>query len=99
MNWFTIRTGLSVKRYSHPKRGQEQKSVTGMVEQVLHPYNLQGALWQVISNKGNAGVDGRKTTELTDYFREIKSSMLQSIKEGKYHAQPILGVDPREASS
>jgi hypothetical protein len=22
VNWFTIRTGLSVKRYSHPKRGQ-----------------------------------------------------------------------------
>ena len=69
-----------------------------MIEQVLHPYNLQGALWQVIANKGSAGVDGRKTTELTDYFRENKSSMLQSIKEGKYHAQPILGVEIPKAN-
>jgi RNA-directed DNA polymerase len=69
-----------------------------MIEQVLHPYNLQGALWQVISNKGSAGVDGRKTTELTDYFRENKSSMLQSIMEGKYYAQPILGVEIPKAN-
>jgi RNA-directed DNA polymerase len=64
-----------------------------MIEQVLHPYNLQGALWQVIANKGSAGVDGRKTTELTVYFREHKASILQSIKEGNYQVQPILGVE------
>lgn len=66
-------------------------------EQVLHPYNLQGALWQVIANKGSAGVDGRKTIELTDYFHENKSSMVQSITEGKYHAQPILEVGLSES--
>jgi len=29
VKWFTIQTGLSVKRYSHPKREQAQKSVKG----------------------------------------------------------------------
>jgi retron-type reverse transcriptase len=68
-----------------------------MIKQVSHPYNLQKAVWQVIANKGSAGIDGMKTNELADYFREHKSSMLQSIKEGKYHAQPILGVEiPKE---
>ena len=40
-----------------------------MIEQVVHPYNLQKALKQVIVNKGSAGIDGKKTTELADYFR------------------------------
>ncbi len=64
-----------------------------MIEQAVHPYNLQKALRQVIVNKGSAGIDGRKTTELTDYFREHKSAILQSIKEGNYKPQAILGVE------
>lgn len=78
---------------SHPKRKQVKKSVTRMIEDVLHPYNLQKALRQVIVNKGSAGVDGRKTSELTDYFREKKPSILSSLQEGTYKAQPILGVE------
>jgi group II intron reverse transcriptase/maturase len=64
-----------------------------MIEQVVHPYNLQKALRQVIVNKGSAGVDGRKAIELTDYFREQKPTILTSLKEMNYHAQPILGVE------
>lgn len=64
-----------------------------MIEQVLHPYNLQKALRQVIVNKGSAGIDGRKTSELSDYFRENKSSILQSLKDERYLPQAILGVE------
>ena len=64
-----------------------------MIEQAVHPYSLQKALRQVIVNKGSAGIDGRKTTELTDYFHEHKSAILQSIKEGNYKPQAILGVE------
>ena len=32
-----------------------------MIESVLHPYNLQRALRQVIVNKGSSGVDGKRT--------------------------------------
>jgi RNA-directed DNA polymerase len=64
-----------------------------MIEQVVHPYTLQKALRQVIVNKGSAGIDGRKTTELTDYFREHKTSIIQSIREENYTAQAILGVE------
>ena len=64
-----------------------------MIEQVVHPYNLQKALRQVIVNKGSAGIDGKKTTELTDYFRENKTSITQSLKEGLYQPQAILGVE------
>jgi RNA-directed DNA polymerase len=64
-----------------------------MIEQIVHPYTLQKALRQVIVNKGSAGIDGKKTTELTDYFREHKTSMIQSICEENYTAQAILGVE------
>lgn len=64
-----------------------------MIEQAVHPYNLQKALRQVIVNKGSAGIDGRKTTELTDYFREHKSAILQSVKDENYWPQAILGVE------
>lgn len=64
-----------------------------MIEQAVHPYNLQKALRQVIVNKGSAGIDGRKTTGLTDYFREHKSAILQSVKDESYLPQAILGVE------
>ena len=64
-----------------------------MIEQALHPYNLQKAWRQVIVNKGSAGIDGRKTRELTDYFREHKSAILQSVKDESYLPQAILGVE------
>lgn len=64
-----------------------------MIEQVLHPYNVQCALKQVIANKGSAGVDGIKVCELTDYFRKAQAQLYSSIREMKYLAQPILGVD------
>src|SRR5574344_1117489 len=64
-----------------------------MIEQVLHPYNVQHALKQVIANKGSAGVDGIEVSELTDYFRKATTQLYTSIREMNYLAQPILGVD------
>ena len=64
-----------------------------MIEQVLHPHNVQRALKQVVANKGSAGVDGIKASELTDYFRKERAQLYSSIREMKYFAQPILGVD------
>jgi hypothetical protein len=37
-------------------------------EQVLHPYNLQRALKQVIVNKGSAGVDGMKVVAVLLFY-------------------------------
>lgn len=64
-----------------------------MIEQVVHPYNLQRALRQVIANKGSAGIDKMKVNELTDYFREHKATIVQAIQAGNYQVQAILGVE------
>ena len=69
-----------------------------MIEQVVHPYNLQRALRQVIVNKGSAGIDKMKVGELTDYFREHKQTIIKTIQEGNYQVQAILGVEIPKAN-
>ena len=69
-----------------------------MIEQVIHPYNLQRALRQVIVNKGSAGIDKMKVGELTDYFREHKQTIIKTIQEGNYQVQAILGVEIPKAN-
>ena len=64
-----------------------------MIERVVHPYNLQKAVEQVISNKGSAGVDGIKTTQLQTLFHQRKPQLLEAIRQGNYQPQPILGVE------
>ena len=64
-----------------------------LIAQVLRPQNLQKALQQVIANKGSAGIDGLKTTELKDYVQEHREGLLETVKENKYLPQSILGVE------
>jgi len=67
-----------------------------MIEQVLQPRNLERALQQVISNKGSAGIDGMKVSELTDYMRNNKARLMQEIKEDKYLPAFIRGKEIRK---
>jgi RNA-directed DNA polymerase len=64
-----------------------------MIEQVLQPRNLERALQQVISNKGSAGIDGMKISELTEYMRMNKARLIQEIKEEKYLPTIIRGKE------
>lgn len=64
-----------------------------MIEQILQPRNLERALQQVISNKGSAGIDGMKVSELTDYMRNNKAQLMQEIKEDKYLPAFIRGKE------
>jgi len=64
-----------------------------MIEQAVHPYNLQRAMEHVITNKGSAGVDGMKTSQLEAYFREHKPTLLKQLREKHYLPQAILGVE------
>ncbi|UFH34540.1 group II intron reverse transcriptase/maturase [Flavobacterium acetivorans] len=64
-----------------------------MIESVVHPYNLQKAVEQVISNKGSAGVDGIKTSQLKMLFPQRKDQLLEAVREGNYLPQAILGIE------
>jgi len=83
--------------YSPVKAEQEEQNVKQkareMIAQVLRPQNLQKALQQVIANKGSAGIDGLKTTELKTYVQKHKEVLLETVKENQYLPQSILGVE------
>lgn len=64
-----------------------------MIAQVLRPQNLQKALQQVIANKGSAGIDGLKTTDLKAYVQKHREALLETVKENKYLPQSILGLE------
>ena len=64
-----------------------------MIERVAKPVNLQYALKRVTANKGSAGVDRMKVTELTEHFRKGKAELCSSINKMNYLPQAILGVE------
>ena len=64
-----------------------------MIEKVINRRNMQRAVKQVLSNKGSAGVDGMSVKELSNHLRKNRDAIATSIVNGKYLAQPILGVE------
>ena len=80
--------------YSPEKAEQEEFNVkqTSMIAQVTHPYNLQKALRQVVVNKGSAGVDGLKTSQLEDCFRERNLHYWKTLKITVIYHNPFLAL-------
>lgn len=64
-----------------------------LIEQVINRQNMMRALYQVKQNKGSAGVDRMPVSELYDYLTNNRESIEQSVLNGTYLPQPILGVE------
>jgi len=64
-----------------------------LIEQVINRQNMMRALNQVRGNKGSAGVDRMSVGELYDYLTKNRESIEQSLLNGTYLPQPILGVE------
>ena len=69
-----------------------------MIEQVVHPYNLQKALQHVVQNGGSAGVDHASVAMLPGQFRLRRDTLVNEMKSGTYKVQPILGVEIPKAN-
>jgi group II intron reverse transcriptase/maturase len=68
-----------------------------MIEKVLNRKNLYKAYRQVVRNKGSAGVDGMKVTDLLSYLESNRDSIATSILNYTYVPKPIRGVEiPKE---
>ena len=65
----------------------------GLLEQVLHPENLRLALARVKANKGAAGVDGMKVSELDQYLDEHWDSTRERLLAGTYKPAPVRRVE------
>src|SRR5690554_2380290 len=64
-----------------------------MIETVLNRKNLYKAYRQVVRNKGSAGVDGMKVTELFSYLESNRDRIATSILNHTYVPEPIRGVE------
>ena len=64
-----------------------------LIEQVINRQNMMRAFKQVRQNRGSAGVDGMPVKELYDYLTKNRESIEQSLLNGTYLPQPILGVE------
>ena len=64
-----------------------------LIEQVVNRQNMMRAYFQVKRNKGSAGVDGMSVNELYEYLNHNRESLEQSLLDGTYLPQAILGVE------
>ncbi len=63
-----------------------------MIEQIVTRKNLLKALRQVEKNRGSSGVDGMPVGQLRKHLDQTRESLMTSILNHSYTAQPILGV-------
>lgn len=64
-----------------------------MIEKIIQRKNMRLACEHVVSNKGSAGVDGMHVKELPAYLKIHRERIATAMINGKYIAQPILGVE------
>jgi group II intron reverse transcriptase/maturase len=64
-----------------------------MIEKVLNRKNLFKAFRKVVQNKGSAGVDDMKATELFSFLESNRDIILTSILNHSYVPKPIKGVE------
>jgi len=69
-----------------------------LMARVLSGDNLRVAYDQVVANRGSAGVDGMEVGELREYLRDHYGTLKQSLLEGSYIPQAVLGVEIPKAN-
>lgn len=75
---------------SHNLEGQEQE--IKLIAKVLTAKNLTKARMKVQANKGSAGIDGMRTSELRGFVRTHRSEVCAQIISHSYRPQAIKGV-------
>lgn len=75
------------------RNAESPAKAKGLMEEVLDPENLKGALKRVKANKGSAGVDRMTVDELTDYLRKHWPEIREQLLNGTYKPQPVLRVE------
>ncbi len=88
--------------FAHSKIAENNDIITDfqtdkLLEQILQSDNLNKAYKKVKSNKGAGGVDGMSVDELLTFLRDNQKQLIQKIKDGKYHPNPVRRVEiPKE---
>jgi len=69
------------------------------IEKILQTGNITDACYEVIRNKGAAGVDNMSVKELKAYLDENRTQLEGLIRNGQYLPKPIRGKELRRSRS
>jgi RNA-directed DNA polymerase len=69
-----------------------------MIEEILSKANLTKAYKQVLSNKGSAGVDKMKVSELKSYLNQHWTGIKTEVENGTYQPKSVLGIEIPKSS-
>jgi group II intron reverse transcriptase/maturase len=83
--------GGSHQQMQQGKRKEQECMQT--IDKVLNAGNLTQACYEVIRNKGAAGVDKMSVKELKDYLDKNRSTLSELIHNGGYIPQPVRGKE------
>jgi group II intron reverse transcriptase/maturase len=64
-----------------------------MIGFVLSKGNMTNAYYQVLKNKGAAGIDSKPVDDLLPYLKQHWNSIKHHVENGNYQPDPILGVE------
>ena len=71
-----------------------ERALTGnLMERVCEHGNLNRAYKRVKANRGAPGIDGMTVGELYDWLAGHKGALVESLLEGSYEPQPVLGKE------
>jgi RNA-directed DNA polymerase len=71
-----------------------ERALTGnLMERVCERENLNRAYKRVKANKGAPGIDGMTVGELYGWLRKHKETLVESLLDGSYEPQPVLGKE------
>jgi RNA-directed DNA polymerase len=84
---------MSATNQPGDKSGERHEKPEGLMEQLVRKENMTRAYNQVVGNKGAAGVDGLKVTELKDYLKEHWSGIKEMLLTDSYCPQKVKKVE------
>ena len=71
---------------------REKNLIMNLLKKVFHPVNLTKAREKVVSNKGSAGIDGMKVSELKNFMHKHKTKLTEAVENGTYQPQAVRGI-------
>jgi RNA-directed DNA polymerase len=82
-------TGGRVEPFISPHAHQRPTNPLTVMQEVLHPDNLEMALQRVQSNKGAPGIDGMTVKQLPEFLGLHWPQIKQQLLEGTYKPRPV----------
>ena len=83
---------MSVSDGTGVDKGSRQGPTIPLMDQLVSSQNMRAAYEQVYGNKGAAGIDGMKVTELRPYLHKNWSRIKQELLTGQYYPQAVKSV-------